>query len=281
MTNDGKETVTESHTAASRRLCLVTPCYNEEQVLPLFYRAVKPVLDSIPGLDYRILFVDDGSSDRTLEVLDGLAAADGRVLVYSFLRNFGHQIALTAGLDMADGDAVLFMDSDLQHPPELIPRMVELWRAGNQVVSATRQQTAGASLMKRVTSDGFYWLINHLSDTHVVPGAADFCLLARPAYEALRGMPERHRFLRGMVSWIGFRRAYLPFVAPDRAAGTSKYTVRKMIRFAMDAVFSFSAAPMRLAGRLGLAIIAHGGAVHVVLPRALQRCAGRGWAGPG
>jgi dolichol-phosphate mannosyltransferase len=258
MNNDGKETTTESRSAPARRLCLVTPCYNEEEVLPLFYQALKPVLDSIADLDYRILFVDDGSSDRTLEVLDGLAAADSRVLVYSFSRNFGHQIALTAGLDMADGDAVLFMDSDLQHPPELIPRMVELWREGNQVVSATRQQTAGASLMKRLTSGGFYWLINHLSDTHVVPGAADFCLLARPAYEALRGMPERHRFLRGMVSWIGFRRTYVPFTAPSRAAGQSKYTVLRMVSFAMDAVFSFSATPMRLVGRLGMTIAAMG-----------------------
>jgi polyisoprenyl-phosphate glycosyltransferase len=257
MTDDRQATDTETRSAPTR-LCLVAPCYNEEEVLPLFYQALKPVLDSIAGLDYRILFVDDGSTDRTLEVLDGLAAADERVMVYSFSRNFGHQVALTAGLDMADGDAVLFMDSDLQHPPELIPRMVELWRQGNQVVSATRQQTAGASLMKRATSNGFYWLINRLSDRPVVWGAADFCLLDRLAYEALRQMPERHRFLRGMVSWIGFRRVCLPFSAPSRAAGRSKYTMLRMIRLAMDAVFSFSATPIRMVGRLGMVIVALG-----------------------
>jgi polyisoprenyl-phosphate glycosyltransferase len=251
---------TDSHSVSAspgqpgrRRLCVIVPCYNEQEVLRLFCAALRKALDSVADLEYRILFVDDGSGDKTLEILEALAAEDPRVKLCSFSRNFGHQVALSAGLDAADGDAVLFMDCDLQHPPELIPRMVGLWREGYEVVSAVRSHTADASLVKRMTSGGFYWLINKLSSIRIVPGAADFCLLARPAYEALRNMPERRRFLRGMVSWVGFRRAEVPFEAPPRAAGTSKYTLLMMLRFAADAIFSFSAAPMRFFGRIGLA----------------------------
>lgn len=241
-----------------RRIVVVAPCYNEAEVLPRFHEVLSGVLASMPQVDWRILYVDDGSSDGTLEFLNRLAAQDARVLVYSLSRNFGHQVALTAGLDEADGDAVILMDSDLQHPPELIPKMVELWRSGHAVISAVRQGTADAPLHKRLASAGFYWLINRLSDTPIVPGAADFCLLSRPAVEALRRMPERHRFLRGMVSWIGFPRAMVPFTAPPRAAGRSKYTFLRMIRFALDAVFSFSARPVRLIGRIGLVIVGLG-----------------------
>ncbi len=237
---------------------MVVPCYNEAEVLPLFHRAVLETLEAIPGIDPCIIFVDDGSSDGTLDVLAMLASADSRVLVYSLSRNFGHQVALTAGLDVADADAVIQMDCDLQHPPELLPEMVELWRRGHDVVSAVRTTTAGASIFKRITSGAFYWIINRLSDTPIVPGAADFCLLSRNAHRALQSMPERHRFLRGMISWVGFRRAFVPFQAPPRAAGSSKYTVWKMARLALDATFSFSARPMRLVGRLGLCIVAGG-----------------------
>jgi dolichol-phosphate mannosyltransferase len=236
-------------------LCVVCPCYNEQEVLPAFHRALKEALDSQTGLDYRVLYVDDGSTDRTLATLNALADADRRVLVYSLSRNFGHQVALTAGLDAADCDAVICMDCDLQHPPKWIGEMVRLWREGNDVVSTVRKTTSDASWLKRSTSAGFYWLINRLSETPIVPGAADFFLLSRRAQQALNRMPERHRFLRGMVSWIGFRRVQLPFDAPARAAGQSKYTLWKMVRLGMDAVFSFSAAPMKVVGRAGLAIV--------------------------
>jgi len=236
-------------------LCVVTPCYNEENVIELYYEATKPVLKSIPELDHRIVFVDDGSQDATLERLNALAARDPAVRVYSLSRNFGHQIALTAGLDAARGDAVIIMDSDLQHPPALIPEMVRLWREGNDVVSAVRTNTRKSTVFKRFMSGGFYWLINLLSDTRIVTGAADFCLLSRRAHRALRRMPERHRFLRGMVSWIGFRRTFLQFEAPDRPAGRSKYTFLKMAHLALNATFSFSSMPIRLATQVGVVTV--------------------------
>ncbi len=163
---------------------------------------------------------------------------------------------MTAGIDAARGDAVILMDSDLQHPPALIPEMVRRWREGNDVVSAVRKTTRSVSPFKRLTSGGFYWLINLLSDTRIVSGAADFCLLSRRAHRALRRMPERHRFLRGMVSWIGFQRAFIHFEAPDRPAGHSKYTLLKMVHLALNATFSFSSVPIRLATQVGLVTIA-------------------------
>src|SRR5262245_60806019 len=240
------------------RICIVSPCFNEQEVIEMFYSALKDVLDAVPDIDYRLILVDDGSSDSTLEKLNALAAVDPSVRVYSLSRNFGHQAALSAGLDAARGDAVIMMDSDLQHPPTLIPRMIELWREGNDIVSAVRQSTADATLLKRFSSRGFYWVLNLLSDTRIVPGAADFCLLSRKAHGALRKMPEKHRFLRGMVSWMGYRRALLPYEAAKRAAGKSKYSRAKMVRLALDATFSFSVTPIRIATRLGLSIVALG-----------------------
>lgn len=237
------------------RICVVTPCFNEEEAIVYFYKAIKEVLNALPEYDHHILTVDDGSSDRTLEVLNGLAEKDPCLRVYSLSRNFGHQVALSAGLDAARGDAIIMMDSDLQHPPTLIPQMVALWREGNDIVSAVRDHTEGVSFLKRMTSDGFYWVINKLGDTRMVTGAADFCLLSRKAHLALLTMPERHRFLRGLVSWMGFKRAFIHFQAPRRVAGTSKYTVWKMLRLALDAVFSFSTTPIRAAARLGLIVV--------------------------
>lgn len=237
------------------KLCIVSPCFNEEQGVDVFYVELKRSLSSIPALDHEIILIDDGSSDGTLDRLNRLADLDQSVKVLSLSRNFGHQIALTAGMDYADGDALLLLDSDLQHPPDLIPAMVECWRSGGfDVVSAVRRYTAGVSLFKKLTSSAFYVLVNLLSDTKIHAGAADFCLLSRRAHETLASMPERHRFLRGMISWIGFRRAFLPYTAAPRAAGASKYSVPKMLSLALDAAFSFSAAPITLATRLGAAV---------------------------
>jgi glycosyltransferase involved in cell wall biosynthesis len=237
------------------KLSIVAPCYNEQDVLPVFYEALCAVLEEMPDLFCELVFIDDGSTDLTLQVLTALAAKDERVRVYSLSRNFGHQVALTAGLDVADGDAVVLMDSDLQHPPALLPQMVDLWRNGVDVVSTVRAKTAGVSWMKEGSSRLFYRLINCLSDTRITPGAADFVLLSRRACAALRQMPERHRFLRGMVSWIGFERAWVPFTAPARAAGASKYTVVRMVAMAMDAVLSFSSTSVRFVSRLGMCMV--------------------------
>lgn len=239
-------------------LSIVTPCYNESEVIGLFYSAVKPVLESlkaIEDLDYEIIFVDDGSVDDTLDKLNQFAASDPHVRVSSLSRNFGHQITLTAGLDAAEGDAVIMMDSDLQHPPSLIPELVQKWREGFDVVSGIRLATAGETWFKGTTSRGFYSLLNALSSTKVPMGAADFCLVSRRVCDSLKNMPERHRFLRGLISWAGFRRAFVPYHSPERAAGKTKYSLVKMVTLALDAVFSFSAEPLRLALRVGLAVI--------------------------
>ena len=235
---------------------MVAPCYNEAEVIRQFYLELKRVLaQGSRGFEHCIVFVDDGSEDATLEKLNELAAADSCVRVLSLSRNFGHQVALTAGSEDAEGDAVILMDSDLQHPPALISRMLQLWREGFDIVSAVRESTSGTSRVKRWSSSGFYALMNKLSGIYIVPGAADFCVLSERAHAALRSCPERHRFLRGMVSWIGFRRICVPFTAPPRAAGRSKYSVRKMCTLGLSAVFSFSTTPIRVATGLGLMAI--------------------------
>lgn len=238
-------------------LSVVVPCFNESEVIGLFFADLSRTLESL-DVDFEIILVDDGSCDDTLTQLNRFAERDENVRVCSLSRNFGHQIALTAGLDFAEGDAVVMMDSDLQHPPSLIPEMVEQWRAGYDVVSALRQRTEKEPLLKKLTSVGFYKLLNYLSKTKLEYGVADFCLLSRPVYGALRQMPERHRFLRGLVAWVGFKRTFVSYQAPARIAGSSKYTSRKMIALALDAIFSFSAEPLKLAWRLGLLIVALG-----------------------
>ncbi len=234
-------------------LSVIVPCYDESAVIEAFYRELRPVLDGLP-LNHELIFVDDGSDDDTLDKLNLIADKNPAVRVCSLSRNFGHQIALSAGLDAAVGDAVIMMDADLQHPPTLIPELVRRWREGHDIVSAVRSRTEGSSWFKNLTSSAFYRLINWLSSTQVPEGAADFCLISRRVARSLGNMPERHRFLRGLISWAGFRRAYVEYRSPRRAAGSTKYSLVKMIGLAMDAVFSFSAEPLRLALRAGLAI---------------------------
>lgn len=263
MMNGGIEIMEHSGNGSGQnrsrlKLSVVTPCYNESEVISLFYQAIKPVLAGLSDLDYEIIFVDDGSVDDTLVLLNSIASHDKCVRVCSLSRNFGHQIALTAGLDFAKGDAVVLMDSDLQHPPSSIPELVVKWREGYDVVSAIRSNSQGGSWFKDFTSNGFYAIFNLLSTTHVPKGAADFCLLSRRACDTLNDMPERHRLLRGMVSWTGFKRAMVPYECAERAAGQSKYSIGKMVGLALDAVFSFSAQPLRLAFRLGIIMAALG-----------------------
>ena len=247
---------------AAELLSVVVPCYNEHEAIEHTYRELKTVLVTLQGLDHEIVFVDDGSTDDTLTRLNRLASADGAVRVLSLSRNFGHQIALAAGLDAAVGDAVVMMDADLQHPPSLVPEMVARWRSGADVVSAIRDGTVGESWFKGMTSRLFYRVLNSLSKTKVPSGAADFCLLSRRVCVSLRGMPERHRFLRGLISWVGYERAYVRYVAPQRSLGKTKYSFVKMLALALDAVFSFSAEPLRLALRIGV-VVAFAGFVYL------------------
>jgi glycosyltransferase involved in cell wall biosynthesis len=240
-------------TGKSITLSIVCPAYEEEEVLPVFHERLCEALQPIAG-DYRIeiVYVDDGSSDGTLEVLRRLAATDLRVRYLSLSRNFGHQAALTAGLEHVMGDVVVSLDADLQHPPDLIPVLLERWREGYDIVLTERRDGEELGWFKRFTSRHFYHLLRWISDTEVRPACADFRLLSRPAVDALLRLRETHRFLRGMVNWLGFRLASIPYQAAPRAAGQSHYTLRRMLRLAGDGVLSFSRVPLQFPLFVGL-----------------------------
>lgn len=262
-----------------QRITVISPCFNEEDVLRGFVDAVGHALDQVPGIRYRLLMVDDGSRDRTAEVIADLRRSRPWLECLVFTRNFGHQPALSAGLSYARGDAVIMMDSDMQHPPELLPRFIARWREGFDVVAGVRLHTADAGWFKRQSSQLFYRVFNLLSDVRITPGAADFCLLSRRARRDLVAMPERHRFLRGMIQWLGHPRSEIPYQASPRAAGVSKYPLRRMLGLALDAVLSFSVWPLRLAVRLGLAIAVVGLAyLGYVVAMAVRQQTVSGWA---
>jgi len=229
-------------------LSIVAPTYNEEAVLDTFHAELDRVLVTLQDhYDVEILYVDDGSEDATPVILGQLALHDARVRFVRLSRNFGHQTALTAGLEHARGDVVVSMDADLQHPPGVIRELLARWREGNEVVITLRRDHRSLGVFKKRTSRFFYWAMRWCSGMDVRPAAADFRLLSRKALDALLRMPERHRFLRGMVHWLGFRTAEVPFVAPPRFAGKSKFTLVRMIRLARDGLLSFSRVPLHAA----------------------------------
>ena len=260
-------------------LSIIIPCFNEEPVLRATHERLTSVLTDIDGIDYELIFVNDGSRDRTQQLLEDLLF-DHHVLVLLLSRNFGHQIAVTAGLEAAAGAACVIIDADLQDPPELIPRMLDLWRDGNEVVYGIRIEREGESRFKLWTAKAFYRLINRMSETKMPLDAGDFRLLDRKVVEVIKSMPERARFLRGMVSWAGFRQVALPYDRAARHAGESKYPLTKMIHFAMDGIISFSLVPLKLAIWTGfIAIwIAVAGIIVAILDRLLERNLARGWA---
>ncbi len=229
---------------------LVIPVYNEEGVVEQTYMEVCNVIDTLPH-KFTIYYIDDGSEDKTVESLNALAQKDKRVVVLELSRNFGHQAALTAGFDAAQGNFVISMDADGQHPPGLIVEMISLFEQGYDIVQAQRIEV-GSFSFKQVTSSAFYRLINTISGTQMVPGAADFRGMSRQAVDALKAMPEYHRFLRGMISFMGFKQVILPYHETRRIAGRSKYSFGKMFRLAMDAIFSFSLVPLYIGLSSGL-----------------------------
>ncbi len=233
-------------------ISVVVPVLNEAGNLRPLYQAVTQQLESL-ALRHEIVFVNDGSQDDSLAILRQLSREDARVRAVSLSRNFGHQYALSAGLELARGDAVIVMDADLQHPPELLPQMIALWREGVQVVYTIREDGRELPRWKRWTSAAFYRLVKAVSDIPLVPGAADFRLMDRTVVDCLVAMPERSRFLRGMVAWLGFRQQGLRYRPNPRHAGTSKYSLRKMLGLALDGVTSFSSMPLRVSAVLGLA----------------------------
>jgi polyisoprenyl-phosphate glycosyltransferase len=260
-------------------LSLVIPVYNEEEALPSLLATLRGVLDAMDG-DHEIVFVDDGSRDATRQLLVDEAAMDPRIKVLGFSRNFGHQAAITAGLDFASGDAVVVMDADLQDPPEILPEMVALYRQGYDVVSAQRVARDGDGPFKRATAALFYWLMRKAVDERLVPQVGDFRLFSRAAVIAIRGFRERHRFMRGLVAWLGLKEVILPFRRQARVAGTTKYPTWKMMRFAWTAISSFSALPLRLCLGGGLLLAAAGVAysAYVLYETFVLQTTVRGWS---
>jgi polyisoprenyl-phosphate glycosyltransferase len=229
---------------------IVVPFFNEEEVIGAFHSQLLLALETLP-FDFSIIYVNDGSTDQTLESLRSLQSEDARIKIIELSRNFGHQAAITAGLDLADGDYVITMDGDGQHPPSLIPQMLELALAGYDVVLTQRVEKSG-TLFKRWSSNLFYNLINRLGNTRILKGGADFRLMSSTVLQSLRSMREYHRFLRGMVAWMGYRTVILPFSPPERLGGHSKYSLLKMLRLAADAIFSFSLVPLYVAISVGV-----------------------------
>jgi dolichol-phosphate mannosyltransferase len=231
-----------------RLLSVVAPVFDEEALVEAFYARICTALD---GLPFELVLVDDGSSDHTPQLLAEIAASDPRVRVIQLSRNFGHQTALTAGLDHARGDAVAMIDADLQDPPELIPEMLEHWRHGTDVVYAVRRRREGETRFKLATARWFYKLFSALGDVELEPNSGDFRLLDRAPLDALLSMRERNRFLRGMTVWVGYTQTAVPYERDARYAGETKYTLRKMLSFSLDAISSFSLRPLQLATLIG------------------------------
>ena len=234
------------------KLTVVVPAFNESEVLPIFHERLWKVLNGL-SLQCDMLYVDDGSRDNTWEIMQSLAAADPRVGALKLSRNFGKEIALTAGLDHVDADAAIVIDADLQDPPELIPELVAQWQAGYDVVYATRSARAGETGFKRFTAAAFYRTMEMMSDVAVPRDTGDFRLLSRRALKALSQLRERQRFMKGLFTWIGYRQIAVSYMRDPRKAGTTKWNYWRLAQFAMEGITSFSIAPLRLATWTGLA----------------------------
>ncbi len=256
-------------------LSVVAPIYNEEATIVHFY---ERVCNALEGLEFELVLVDDGSRDGSAAALEQIAREDPRVRVVYLSRNFGHQTALTAGLDHACGDAVVMLDADLQDPPELIVRMLDHWRAGCDVVYAVREKRDGESRFKLATARWFYQVFDWLAQVELQHNSGDFRLLDRRALDALLSMRERNRFLRGMTVWVGYTQAAVPYARDARYAGETKFTIRKMVGFSLDAISSFSYRPLQLASLLGFVIttgIAMKARVEITKPSSDASCSGR------
>jgi len=236
-------------------LSIVVPCFNEEACLPALHERLGAAARKAVGEDYEIVLVNDGSSDSSWPIMRRMAAEDAHVVAVNLSRNHGHQLALTAGLDLCRAEAILIIDADLQDPPELLPDMMQAMRAQDaDVVYGVRRSRSGETAFKRATAHGFYRLLSRATEVDIPLDAGDFRLMSRRALDALLAMPEQARFIRGMVAWIGFRQVPFAYDRQERFAGSTKYPVKKMVRFALDALTGFSSAPLKLASHVGLAL---------------------------
>ena len=252
-----------------RTISVVVSVYNEEKALEDFFRETSRVLEET-GWDWELIFVNDGSADKSLSVLKGLAAQDKRVKLVSFSRNFGHEAAMIAGMDFSSGEVVVCMDADLQHPPACIPEILKKREEGYEVISMVRTKNRTAGLIKNITSSGFYWLINHISDVHFEPNASDFFAVSRRVARVMReNYRERVRFLRGYLQNVGFKRTTIEYEAGVRVAGESKYSLKKLFAFSINTILCFSNMPLKLGIYTGIfsALLGVGVMVYTLLTR--------------
>ncbi len=239
---------TSDHGLDRPLLSVVVPVYNEAEVIGAFYARATSAL---AALSFELVFVDDGSRDTSFQQLCGFAATDARVHVIKFSRNFGHQIAISAGIDFARGDCVVVIDSDLQDPPEVIPSMIDAWRQGSDVVYGVRSDRDGESAIKLITADLFYRLLGKVTNIHIPQNVGDFRLMSRRVVDQLKQLREKDRFVRGLVSWVGFKQIGVTYHRDRRFAGETKYPFRKMVKFALDGIASFSTLPLQIATWMG------------------------------
>lgn len=263
-----------------RTLSIVVPCYNEEAVIRDTHRRLLEVAESVPNMTLELVYIDDGSQDETLSILKELYAAADNMSIISLTRNFGHQAAISAGLQHASGDAVVLIDADLQDPPEVVPKMVERWKHGVDIVYGQREQREGEPRFKLLCAKLHYRLINRLSDVPIPVDTGDFRLIDRRVVNALLAMPERDRYLRGMVAWTGFRAEAVRYVRAPRFAGVTKYPLKKLMRLSADGIISFSLVPLRLAIWMGFAVasLACIGIIYAVIVRLATDAWVQGWA---
>lgn len=235
-----------------KKISVVIPMYYEEEVADCCYERVSDVLQKIEDYDYEVIFVNDGSKDKTLELLRMMAERDERVKVVSFSRNFGHQAAVTAGLKFVTGDAIVIMDADLQDPPELIPEMIKLWEDGSEVIYGKRKTRPGESVFKLLTAKMFYDFLNSMSEVDIPKNTGDFRLVDRKVVDVVNSLPEHNKFLRGLFSWVGFEQKEFLYDRQKREFGETKYPLKKMIKLAKDGIISFSSKPLKLVGGVGV-----------------------------
>ena len=236
-----------------KKISVMVPMYYEEEVAEECYKRLKKVLEGLAeNYEYEIIFINDGSKDKTLNILENIAKENKSVKIISFSRNFGHQCAVTAGLKYVTGDAIVIIDADLQDPPELIPEMVKLWEDGNDVIYGKRKSRAGESKFKLLTASMFYKTLNALSDVEIPKDTGDFRLVDRKVVEVINSLPEHNKFLRGLFSWVGFKQIPFEYERKERIAGKTKYPLGKMLKLAQDGIFSFSTKPLRIVGTMGI-----------------------------
>ena len=236
-----------------KKISVVIPMYYEEEVAQICYDRVSSVLDKLKKeYDYEIIFVNDGSKDKTLSILKDIASKDAKVKIISFSRNFGHQAAVTAGIKYVTGDAIVIMDADLQDPPELIPDMLKLWEDGNEVIYGKRNTRKGESAFKLLTAKMFYSFLNAMSEVEIPKNTGDFRLVDRSVIDVINNLPEHNKFLRGLFSWVGFEQKEFLYDRPKRELGETKYPLKKMLKLAKDGIISFSTKPLKIVGGLGI-----------------------------